>query len=281
MTFAYILGPVIHNSTSSHPNTRLCHPSPVPVNQDGLETPVANPVTAGHHVTRLRVSVQLPATLDGLREEACARSVSITYKHLKTREDPGNIALQKTTSAASVFGGWLASKAVDGDNNVDGGISTCFHAGGSPSDWTVDLGRDFQLYDIRIYSRRNSYSRNANSNILLNNDTSNICSTLPSSSTKPTDVSCNGTGRYVTIRNQGFGRTDGYTFALNICEVEIYGKSCIVLSMCIRVLVTCMCFTVHSQRMYESCKFHARAPIHKSFVTFRSLTVHHKVTKMS
>ncbi|XP_046568830.1 uncharacterized protein LOC124277223 isoform X2 [Haliotis rubra] len=67
-----------------------------------------------------------------------------------------NIALSKTTSTTpEAYVGWPASNAVDGDSDTGGEGRTCFHAGGSPSDWTVDLGRDFQLYDIRIYSRRN------------------------------------------------------------------------------------------------------------------------------
>ncbi|XP_046565801.1 uncharacterized protein LOC124274485 isoform X2 [Haliotis rubra] len=136
-----------------------------------------------------------------------------------------NIALSKTTSTTpEAYPAWPASNAVDGDSDTGGKGRTCFHAGGSPSDWTVDLGRDFQLYDIRIYSRRNFYLRNANSNIYLDNDPSSICSTLPSPSNtpNPTDVTCNGTGRYVTIRNPGNGGDAGYDSALNICEVEIY-----------------------------------------------------------
>ncbi|XP_046552099.1 uncharacterized protein LOC124261790 [Haliotis rubra] len=135
-----------------------------------------------------------------------------------------NIELQKTASTTSVFGGWPASNAVDGESDKNGLGRTCFHAATSPSDWTVDLGRDFQLYDIRIYSRNGFYWRNANSNIYLNNDTSSICSTLPnpSDTPNPTDVTCNATGRYVTIRNPGTGGSDGYASALGICEVEIY-----------------------------------------------------------
>ncbi|XP_048255881.1 multiple epidermal growth factor-like domains protein 10 isoform X1 [Haliotis rufescens] len=139
-----------------------------------------------------------------------------------------NIALKKTTSTASgVYGNWYPSNAVDGDSDIAGSPRTCFHAGKSPSDWTVDLGRDYQLYDIRIYSRDTFYWRNANSDIYLNNDTSNICSTLPNSTStpNPTDVTCNGTGRQVTIMKQGPGGTDGYASALNICEVEIYACS--------------------------------------------------------
>ncbi|XP_046562318.1 uncharacterized protein LOC124271261 [Haliotis rubra] len=137
-----------------------------------------------------------------------------------------NIALSKTTSTTpEAYVGWPASNAVDGDSDTGGEGRTCFHAGGSPSDWTVDLGRDFQLYDIRIYSRGGYYGRNVNSNIYLNNDASAICSTLPTSSTNPTDVTCNGTGRYVTIWNPGTGGHDGCASALNICEGEIYACS--------------------------------------------------------
>ncbi|XP_067678451.1 scavenger receptor class F member 1-like [Haliotis asinina] len=132
-----------------------------------------------------------------------------------------NIALNKPASTTSGFmSDWYPSKAVDGDDDVHGEDRTCFHADRSPSDWTVDLGRDFQLYDIMIYSRHEYYWRNANSNIYLNNDPSSICSTLPGTPTNPVDVTCNGTGRYVTIRNPGTG--PGYADALNICEVEIY-----------------------------------------------------------
>ncbi|XP_071117373.1 uncharacterized protein [Haliotis cracherodii] len=138
-----------------------------------------------------------------------------------------NIALNKTASTTSgVFGTWFPSNAVNGDSDIAGSSRTCFHANKSPSDWTVDLGRDYQLYDIKIYSRRYFYWRNANSDIYLNNDTSNICFTLPSSSTpNPTDVKCNGTGRQVTIMNQGPGGPQGHDSALNICEVEIYACS--------------------------------------------------------
>ncbi|XP_046562317.1 multiple epidermal growth factor-like domains protein 10 [Haliotis rubra] len=109
------------------------------------------------------------------------------------------------------------SAPVDGDNDIDGENRTCFHAATSPSDWTVDLGRDFQLYDIRIYSR-SGYTLNNTTNTTTTN-----CSTLPSSSnttTSQTDVTCNGTGRYVTIKNLGTGPGENDT--LNICEVEIY-----------------------------------------------------------
>ncbi|XP_046556758.1 multiple epidermal growth factor-like domains protein 11 [Haliotis rubra] len=139
-----------------------------------------------------------------------------------------NIALNKGASTTSgVYLDWYAAKAVDGNSDMNGGSSTCFHAAGSPSDWTVDLGQDLQLYDIRIYSRNGYYWRNANSNIYLNNDTSSICSTLPSPpcTPNPTDVTCICTGRYVTIRNSGTGGRDGYASALNICEVEIYACS--------------------------------------------------------
>ncbi|XP_046374243.1 multiple epidermal growth factor-like domains protein 11 [Haliotis rufescens] len=134
-----------------------------------------------------------------------------------------NIALNKAASTTSgQYSNWSPSKAVDGDRDINGEGRTCFHAGRSQSDWTVDLGRDYQLYDIRIYSRRNYYWRNANSNIYLNNNSSAICSTLPSPSStpNPTDVTCNGTGRYLTIRNPGTG--PAHSDALTICEVEIY-----------------------------------------------------------
>ncbi|XP_046553368.1 multiple epidermal growth factor-like domains protein 10 isoform X2 [Haliotis rubra] len=137
-----------------------------------------------------------------------------------------NIALNKAASTSSeVYEDWYPSKAVDGDSDIGGEDRTCFHANSTPSDWTVDLGQEFQLYDIRIYSRRRYYLRNANSNIYLNNHLSTICSTLPSSSgtPNPTDVTCNGTGRYVTIRNPGTGPRHDDT--LNICEVEIYACS--------------------------------------------------------
>ncbi|XP_067677273.1 uncharacterized protein [Haliotis asinina] len=136
-----------------------------------------------------------------------------------------NIAQDETASTTSGYHStWYPSKAVDGDSDIGGESRTCFHAARSPSDWTVDLGRDFQLYDIRIYSRNTFYWRNANSNIHLNNDYSSICSSLPSplNTPNPTDVTCNGTGRYVTIRNPGSGGSDGFASALNICEVEIY-----------------------------------------------------------
>ncbi|XP_067678485.1 multiple epidermal growth factor-like domains protein 10 [Haliotis asinina] len=134
-----------------------------------------------------------------------------------------NIALNKTASTTSgQFQNWSPSNAVDGDSSINGLGKTCFHARRSPSDWTVDLGQDFQLYDIRIYSRNTFYFRNANSNIYLNNDPSSICATLPGTTTNPVDVTCNGTGRYVTIRKLGPGGQEGHDSALNICEVEIY-----------------------------------------------------------
>ncbi|XP_067678686.1 uncharacterized protein [Haliotis asinina] len=137
-----------------------------------------------------------------------------------------NIALNKSASITSGSATtWSPQKAVDGNSDIDGENTTCFVAGGSQSDWTVDLGRDFQLYDIRIYSRRNYYWRNANSTIYLNNDNGTICYTFPSkpATANKTDVTCNGTSRYVTIRNPGI--ESGFNDSLNICEVEIYACS--------------------------------------------------------
>ncbi|XP_067678684.1 uncharacterized protein [Haliotis asinina] len=152
-----------------------------------------------------------------------------------------NIALNKSASITSGSATtWSPQKAVDGNSDIDGENTTCFVAGGSPSDWTVDLGRDFQLYDIRIYSRRNYYWRNANSTIYLNNDNGTICYTFPSkpATANKTDVTCNGTSRYVTIRNPGI--ESGFNDSLNICEVEIYvcsqnlyGENCDMFCHCL------------------------------------------------
>ncbi|XP_067663889.1 fucolectin-6-like [Haliotis asinina] len=134
-----------------------------------------------------------------------------------------NIAYRKyATSSGSSKSVWSADKAVDGNREQVLTRDSCFHASDYPSVWTVDLGQQYRIYDVRIYNR-NGYAWKIQSAVLsLSNSSSSTpgvpCYTFTSSTATDNsiyDVICDGTGQFFTIYH-GWAK-------LNLCEVEIYG----------------------------------------------------------
>ncbi|XP_067660419.1 multiple epidermal growth factor-like domains protein 10 [Haliotis asinina] len=133
-----------------------------------------------------------------------------------------NIAYRKyATSSGSSKSVWSADKAVDGNREQVLTRDSCFHASDYPSVWTVDLGQQYRIYDVRIYNR-NGYAWKIQSAVLsLSNSSSSTpgvpCYTFTSSTATDNsiyDVICDGTGQFFTIYH-GWAK-------LNLCEVEIY-----------------------------------------------------------
>ncbi|XP_048238122.1 receptor-type tyrosine-protein phosphatase epsilon-like [Haliotis rufescens] len=146
----------------------------------------------------------------------------ISYGQLKVTE---NVAFNKTatsTSGTLKDYSWTPDKAVDGDRNQVMESGSCFHSAVNYSSmWRVDLGQQYRIHHVTVYHRNALLYRIANCTIHLNNDNSTdgkLCYTFPATVTDSViHLVCNGSGRYLTIRNPDEGDD-----TLNICEVEIY-----------------------------------------------------------
>ncbi|XP_046374173.2 protein draper-like isoform X1 [Haliotis rufescens] len=138
----------------------------------------------------------------------------------------GNVAYSKTaTSSPTDYAdkGWTADKVVDGNRDQDVNHNSCFHSAfkNSTAVWTVDLGQQYRIHDVRIYNRV-GYPHLVRTAVLsLSNCSSSTpgvtCYTFPSDTAETDnsvyDVTCDGTGRYFTIT---------HSMKLILCEVEIY-----------------------------------------------------------
>ncbi|XP_048243464.1 receptor-type tyrosine-protein phosphatase kappa-like [Haliotis rufescens] len=138
----------------------------------------------------------------------------------------GNVAYNKTaTSSATDYAsrGWTADKAVDGNRDQDVFHNSCFHSHSKvpQANWTVHLGQLYRIHDIRIYHRTHYIELIRTAVLSLSNSSSSTpgvtCYTFPIDTVETSksvyDVTCDGTGRYFTIR---------HSTLLNLCEVEIY-----------------------------------------------------------
>ncbi|XP_067663189.1 multiple epidermal growth factor-like domains protein 11 [Haliotis asinina] len=115
---------------------------------------------------------------------------------------------------------WSASKAVDGNRDLD----SCFPSKSRPSVWTVDLGQQYRIHDVRIYHGARGPWQIRPSVLCLSNSSSSTpgvpCYTFPNNPATGSsvyDVICDGRGRFFTIKHNWN--------ALNLCEVEIYACS--------------------------------------------------------
>ncbi|XP_071087986.1 fucolectin-6-like [Haliotis cracherodii] len=139
----------------------------------------------------------------------------------------GNVAYNKTaTSSATDYArnGWTADKAVDGNRDQYVHGNSCFHSHSADSKamWTVDLGQQYRIHDVRIYNRIGYAQLIGTAVLTLSNSSSSTpgvtCYTFPSYTHETIqsvyDVTCDGTGRYFTIT---------HSIRLNLCEAEIYG----------------------------------------------------------
>ncbi|XP_046544945.1 uncharacterized protein LOC124255153 [Haliotis rubra] len=134
-----------------------------------------------------------------------------------------NIAYKKraTTSSGIYRSAWSADKAVDGNRDQDVLHNSCYHSVSPPSVWTVDLGQQYRIHDVRIYNRH-LYVYLIRSAVLSLSNSSNStlgvpCYTFPNNTATGNsvyEVICDGRGRYFTITHN--------TNYLNLCEVEIY-----------------------------------------------------------
>ncbi|XP_048243465.1 multiple epidermal growth factor-like domains protein 10 [Haliotis rufescens] len=134
-----------------------------------------------------------------------------------------NVALGKDASSPTALWSsvWTADKAVDGNSNQDVYRHSCFNSEDNVmSSWTVDLGDDYRIHDVRIYHQKLHLARIRTAALYLSNTsntTSVPCYTFPSNTSVIGngiyDIVCDGIGRYFTITDPTH---------LNLCEVEIY-----------------------------------------------------------
>ncbi|XP_046579431.1 uncharacterized protein LOC124287019 [Haliotis rubra] len=133
-----------------------------------------------------------------------------------------NIAYKKRATSSGIYkSGWTADKAVDGNWDQEVNHNSCYHSSKPPSVWTVDLGQQYRIHDVKIYNRDGYVDLIRSAVLSLSNSSSSTsgvpCYTFPSNTIKGNsvyDVICDGRGRYFTITH--------WTDLLNICEVEIY-----------------------------------------------------------
>ncbi|XP_071088256.1 protein draper-like [Haliotis cracherodii] len=134
-----------------------------------------------------------------------------------------NVALGRHASSPTRLwsSAWSADKAVDGNSNQDVQKNSCFNSADYVrSSWTVDLGDDYRIHDVRIYHQKNHLPRIRTAALHLSNTSKTPCApcyTFPSNTSVTGngiyDVVCGGIGRYFTITDPTH---------LNLCEVEIY-----------------------------------------------------------
>ncbi|XP_046558968.1 uncharacterized protein LOC124268014 isoform X1 [Haliotis rubra] len=134
-----------------------------------------------------------------------------------------NVAYRRTASSPTLLysDSWSADKAVDGTRDQDVHHGSCFNAADSTWGlWTVDLGKQYRIHDVKIYQPSHALAR-IRSCVLYLSDTSSStglpCYAFPSDTPVSNggiySATCDGIGRYFSISNTTF---------LNLCEVEIY-----------------------------------------------------------
>lgn len=143
-----------------------------------------------------------------------------------------------TFQSTTAFGG-LSSRAVDGSTNANYGGNSCTHTGFSESDqgtpnpwWAVDLGATRKITRIKVTNRRDCCSERLNNFEVrvgdvkplgdgsMDNSVANpLCSSgviVGRGATR--EITCLGTGRYVTLRLAGQGKI------LTLCEVQVFAE---------------------------------------------------------
>ncbi|XP_046344436.1 multiple epidermal growth factor-like domains protein 10 [Haliotis rufescens] len=116
---------------------------------------------------------------------------------------------------------WSADKVVDGNRAQSVWSGSCFNSADNVwSLWTVDLGQQYRLHDVRIYHPLQNPDRILPIVLYLSNTSTSLgvpCYTFPSDTdvtgNSIYNVTCDDRGRYFTITNTTF---------LSLCEVEIY-----------------------------------------------------------
>jgi hypothetical protein len=153
---------------------------------------------------------------------------------LPTQTSGNNLALGKPAMQASVYGGYDASRAVDG--NIDGVLannSVTHTLRDAPQAWwQVDLGAISQIQAINVYNRTDCCSERALDVYVLVSDTPFVSTSLDATRSQigvssylisgivgsPSVVNVNRSGRYVRVQLTG-------TEFLSLAEVQVFGAT--------------------------------------------------------
>ncbi|XP_071117368.1 multiple epidermal growth factor-like domains protein 10 [Haliotis cracherodii] len=145
-----------------------------------------------------------------------------------------NKALNKPTSASSIFLNQSPSKAVDGVTKAN--YSYCFHSAYNDASitvawWRVDLSEMTQIHDVTIYFRRDhKVRRNGIQIYIAETDASPPAGDHCYNVTGKADgtdipyvlnVTCSGKGRYLVLYTTVKSRGDTVP-SMDFCEVQVY-----------------------------------------------------------
>lgn len=144
-----------------------------------------------------------------------------------------NVALGKNAYQSSISHNGEASRAVDGNTDGRWAQKSVTHTEGQPNAWwEVDLGKEYDIQEIKVYNRTDSRSEKlTNYDIFVkrtrnetgqkfNASTLNYDNQNPCNETYPclTTVNGNRTGRYVRIKKNSPG-------VLSLAEVEVIAST--------------------------------------------------------
>ena len=197
----------------------------------------AKPTTITINRTGRYVRVQLTSDALSLAEvEVMGNAISIQELVVAavtpTQSKIDNVALGKDASQSSNYETNVASRAVDG--NTDGNLAnnSVTHTQAGPSEWwLVDLGDNFSIKTINIWTRTDCCDwRLSNFYVLVSDQpfiSTDLTTTLAQSGVsnyfvsgmagKPTTISINRTGRYIRVQLT--------SDALSLAEVEVMANT--------------------------------------------------------
>ncbi|XP_028393247.1 uncharacterized protein LOC114517662 [Dendronephthya gigantea] len=96
------------------------------------------------------VKIVLPGT--GKRLSLC--EVQVHGREMEFFDKEVNYALKQPAKLSSTYLNWVASKAVDGNRNVNMQLTTCVHTVAKTFDWwRVDLGKSIVVYAVTVTNR--------------------------------------------------------------------------------------------------------------------------------
>ncbi|XP_041370161.1 fucolectin-5-like [Gigantopelta aegis] len=146
--------------------------------------------------------------------------VVVGYCFLQVVQLQENVALNKATTQSPECPGYEGAShlAVDGNTTTEFGLSkphACTCARGTSSTfWSVDLGKPYQLHNIRIFQRNIFHDRLKGPSVSVDDSP---CYQWTNSSSPPTvfNITCDKTGQLVKF---SVPRTEYFV----LCEVQIF-----------------------------------------------------------
>jgi len=134
---------------------------------------------------------------------------------------PINLALGKPATQSSIFAGYDASRAVDGNTNGDFGVGSVAHTNADPQAWwQVDLQQSQPIDHVDVWNRTDCCGERLSNFVVSVSDDGATWTSVPVTGQggTPTNVRIGRPGRYVRVQLKG-------TNYLALAEVQVWPPS--------------------------------------------------------